>query len=206
MISKASCIKEIENDYDFSMRKAFYELKHGKTDDESSIKSDRFACNAVTASGAMKNDITQSLTRNVAVASRVMTEYMLNANPKVQDAIISILELIDVLLPREKRFFMFACKDLIDAEKMLEKAKSNSESIGSVLMHQWPAEVLKILDLYLGVGHKTASCRSGAFSFFLFFSFLFLSFFFFLFFFFLFFFFFFSKIYNNSRCARVIFF
>jgi hypothetical protein len=144
-------MKEIETDYEFSMKKAFYELKHKKVEGQSSVKSDRFARNAVTVSGAAQHDITNSLTRNVAVASRNMAEYMLNANPKVQEAIVAILGTLDKILPPEKRFFTFSYKDFIDVEKMLEKAKSNSESITSILIHQWPTEILNTLDSYLGV-------------------------------------------------------
>jgi hypothetical protein len=144
-------MKEIETDYEFSMRKAYYELKHGKPEDQSSVKSDRFAKNAVTVSGAAQHDITNSLTRNVAVASRNITEYMLNANPKVQEVIIAILGILDKILPPERRFFKFSDKDFIDVEKMLQKAKSNTESITSILIHQWPTEILQTLDSYLEV-------------------------------------------------------
>lgn len=144
-------MQEIENDYDFSMKKAYYELKHGITEDKFSVKSSRFASNAVALSGAAKNDITNSLTKSVAVASRMMAEYMLNANPNVQKAIIAILEVIDKILPTEKRFFMFSVKDFMDTEKLLEKSKSHSEFVHSVLAHEWPNEILKTMDSFLGV-------------------------------------------------------
>lgn len=134
------------------MKKAFYELKHGTQEDKSSIKSSTFAMNAVALSGAAKNDITNSLTKSVALASRRMAEYMLNANPNVQKAIIAVLEVIERILPAEKRFFMFSFKDFMDAEKLLEKAKSHSEFIQSVLVHEWPNEILKTMDSFLGVG------------------------------------------------------
>ena len=147
-------MKEIEEFYDFSMRKAYFEMKHGASQEKSSIKSERFAHDAVSISGAARSDITVSLTKNVSVASRVMAEYMLNANPSFQKAIIAILAAIETILPPSKRFFMFPFNDLIDTEKFMNKAKSHSECAQAILVNEWPAEILRIIDSILGVNYN----------------------------------------------------
>lgn len=143
-------MKEIESDYIFSIKKADYEARHGVMEDVASIKSQRFAEEAIARSGAKGNDIDGILFKKVAVATKVMSEYMFSANPNVQKAIVEILGSLSKLMPASSGFFTCDLNYPIEFSKFVDRTLSHSETVQAVLTHEWPGAIARIIETYLG--------------------------------------------------------
>ena len=133
------------------MKKAFYNRLHSLQVEKPSDKSLIFAKDTFALSGLSRNDLNQNLIQNVSVASKIMADYMLNTTPNIQKAIAAIIRCLSLILPPEKQFFSFPVIRTIDINTFLEKMQSHSEVTHSVLVNEWPAGILRIIESSLKV-------------------------------------------------------
>lgn len=143
-------MEEIEKEYIFSIKKSDYEAKSGKIVDKASVQSMRFAKEALELSGASKMDREGALFKKVAVATKIMSEYMFSANPNVQKGIVEILECLGKALPTAEGFFAPAIKFPMDLVNFTEKIKLHSERVQSILSNDWPSMIANRIEVHLG--------------------------------------------------------
>ncbi|KAJ3091583.1 Dynein heavy chain 1, axonemal [Quaeritorhiza haematococci] len=145
------CLKEVEDDYVKSMKRAYYEFYFPSEELEPNPHSTKFAALALEASGVNETDGKEELFNKIALAARDLSSYLFSANPNVQQTLVQILSKISEVLPNEERFFSTKDMEYPCMFSTFEmKVRSHAEFVQVRLSHEWPRRLATTIETLVG--------------------------------------------------------
>ncbi|KAJ3023357.1 hypothetical protein HKX48_003468 [Thoreauomyces humboldtii] len=144
----ATCVKEVEDEFLFAMKRADKEFRDGTAAEALTLltgKARNWVASALLQSGAGTDDQDGRLFNTVAMATESLSTYMFYANTAVQKALVQVLAALRSVLHSKDAFFRKNHGLPIPFAAFRDRVHANTAWVAAKLSYDWPRKICEIL-------------------------------------------------------------